>query len=58
MPTTRGRLPEDAPLEALADGHPDDELLSGYKNYGPLKVLCEQAVEEHFTGRALLVRRA
>lgn len=49
-------IPEDAPLEQLADGHPDDELLPDYANYGALKVLCEQAVEEHFAGRALIVR--
>jgi 2'-hydroxyisoflavone reductase len=48
--------PEDAPLEVLAEGHPDDELLPDYANYGPLKVLCEQAVEERFPGRALIVR--
>jgi nucleoside-diphosphate-sugar epimerase len=49
-------IPEDAPLAPLADGHPDDELLSDYANYGPLKVLCEQALLEHFGERALIVR--
>ena len=48
--------PEDAPLEALAEGHPDDELRPDYANYGPLKALCEQAVEERFPERALVVR--
>src|SRR5262249_22704928 len=48
--------PEDASLEALAEGHPDDELLPDYANYGPLKVLCERAVEERFPGRTLIVR--
>jgi 2'-hydroxyisoflavone reductase len=48
--------PEDAPLEALAEGHPDDELRPDYANYGPLKALCEQAVEERFPGRCLIVR--
>ncbi len=48
--------PEDAPLEQLADGHPGDELLPDYANYGALKVLAEQAVAEHFPGRALIVR--
>ena len=49
-------IPEDSPLEALADGQPEDDLLPDYANYGPLKVLCEQAVEERFRGRALIVR--
>jgi len=49
-------IPEDAPKEALAEGHPDDELLADYANYGPLKVLCEEALEERFAGRALIVR--
>jgi 2'-hydroxyisoflavone reductase len=48
--------PEDAPLEALAEGHPDDELRPDYANYGPLKALCEQAVEARFPERALVVR--
>jgi 2'-hydroxyisoflavone reductase len=48
--------PEDAPQETLAEGQPDDELLPDYANYGALKVLCEQAVEERFAGRALIVR--
>jgi nucleoside-diphosphate-sugar epimerase len=48
--------PEDAPLETLAEGHPDDELLPDYANYGALKVLCEQAVEERFPAGALIVR--
>jgi 2'-hydroxyisoflavone reductase len=47
---------EDAPKETLAEGHPADELLPDYANYGALKVLCEQAVEERFAGRALIVR--
>jgi 2'-hydroxyisoflavone reductase len=49
-------VPEDAPLAPLAEGHPDDELLADYGNYGPLKVLCEQALLEHFGERALIVR--
>ena len=44
--------PEDAPLEALAEGHPDDELLPDFANYGPLKVMCEQAAEERFPATA------
>jgi 2'-hydroxyisoflavone reductase len=48
--------PEDAPLETLAEGHPEDELLPDYANYGALKVLCEQAVEERFPAGALIVR--
>jgi 2'-hydroxyisoflavone reductase len=49
-------IPEDAPLAPVAEGHPDDELLPDYANYGPLKALCEQALLEHFDGRALIVR--
>lgn len=49
-------VPEDAPLATLAEGHPDDELLADYGNYGPLKVLCEQALVERFGERALIVR--
>ena len=48
--------PEDAALKTLAEGHPDDELLADYANYGALKVLCEEAVEARFGGRALIVR--
>ena len=35
---------------------PLDELASDYSNYGPLKALCEQAVEDVFGERALIVR--
>ena len=49
-------IPEDAPLEELKEDHPGDELLADYGNYGALKVLAEQAVEERFRGRALIVR--
>jgi 2'-hydroxyisoflavone reductase len=49
-------IDEDVPLKAVAEEQPEDELLSDYSNYGALKVLCEQAVEEHFAGRALVVR--
>jgi nucleoside-diphosphate-sugar epimerase len=48
--------PEEAPLETLAEGHPEDKLLPDYANYGALKVLCEQDLEERFAGRALIVR--
>ncbi|HKP18595.1 MAG TPA: NAD-dependent epimerase/dehydratase family protein [Gaiellaceae bacterium] len=47
---------EDAALQALAEGQPDDELLPDYANYGALKVLAERAVAEHFGERALIVR--
>jgi nucleoside-diphosphate-sugar epimerase len=33
-----------------------DELAGDYSNYGPLKALCEQAVEDVFGERALIVR--
>jgi 2'-hydroxyisoflavone reductase len=49
-------VPEDAPLAPLAENHPDHELLADYANYGPLKVLCEQALLERVGERALIVR--
>ena len=44
---------EDAPLGALAD--PTTETVDG-ATYGPLKVLCEQAVQSAFPARSLIVR--
>ena len=44
---------ETAPLGVLAE--PNTEEQTG-DTYGPLKVGCEQAVEEAFPGRALIVR--
>jgi 2'-hydroxyisoflavone reductase len=44
---------ESAPLGTLAD-ESVEEVTS--ETYGPLKVLCEQAVERYFPGRALHVR--
>ena len=44
---------EDSPVGTLAD--PTDETLTG-ASYGPLKALCERAVEAEFPGRALIVR--
>jgi 2'-hydroxyisoflavone reductase len=49
-------VPEEAPLAPLAGGHPDDQLLPDYANYGPLKVLCERTLLEHLGERALIVR--
>jgi nucleoside-diphosphate-sugar epimerase len=46
---------EDDPPAQLGD-LPDDRVLEDYSNYGPLKVLCEQAVTDVFGDRALLVR--
>ena len=40
----------------LAEGHPDDEMLSEYENYGALKALCEDAVSEVFGERVVIVR--
>ena len=37
---------EDDPPEQLADEHPADRLLEDYANYGALKALCEQEVEQ------------
>ncbi len=44
---------EDSPLGTLAD--PSVETIDG-DTYGPLKVLCEQAVDEAMNGRALHIR--
>jgi 2'-hydroxyisoflavone reductase len=44
---------EDAPLATLED--PTVETVTG-ATYGGLKVLCEQAAEERFAGRCLIVR--
>jgi len=46
---------EDDPPERLGD-KPDDRLLADYSNYGALKALCEQEVEQAFGERAILVR--
>jgi 2'-hydroxyisoflavone reductase len=46
---------EDDPLEQLGD-HPVDRLLENYANYGPLKALCEQEVQNEFGEHALVVR--
>jgi 2'-hydroxyisoflavone reductase len=47
---------ESAARAKLQDGHPDDELMPGYENYGALKALAEDAVEEVYGERAILVR--
>lgn len=44
---------ENAPLGTLAD--PTTEQITG-ESYGPLKVLCEQVVEQAMPGRALVIR--
>jgi 2'-hydroxyisoflavone reductase len=46
-------LDENAPLGTLADESVEE--ING-ETYGPLKVLCEQAVERYFPGRALQIR--
>jgi 2'-hydroxyisoflavone reductase len=46
---------EDSPRAALGD-MPIDEMLPGYENYGPLKVLCEDFVTEGYEEGALIVR--
>ena len=46
---------EDSPLGELGD-LPDDKLTEDYSNYGPLKVLCEQAVADVFGERQASVR--
>jgi 2'-hydroxyisoflavone reductase len=40
----------------LGEGHPDDEMLPEYENYGALKALCEDAVTETYGERAVIVR--
>jgi 2'-hydroxyisoflavone reductase len=47
---------EDSPRAELADGHPADEMLPEYENYGALKALCEDAVTDVFGERAVIVR--
>jgi 2'-hydroxyisoflavone reductase len=46
---------EDARRAELGD-MPSDEMLPGYENYGPLKALCEDVVNEVYGERALIVR--
>jgi 2'-hydroxyisoflavone reductase len=46
-------MDESGPLGKLEDESVEE--ITG-ETYGPLKVLCEQAVEKHFQGRALHVR--
>ena len=46
---------EDAPRAELGD-MPSDEMLPGYENYGALKALCEDAVWDVFSDRAIVVR--
>jgi 2'-hydroxyisoflavone reductase len=46
---------ENDPLEQLGE-QPVDRLLEDYANYGALKALCEQEVQDVFGGRALVVR--
>jgi 2'-hydroxyisoflavone reductase len=47
---------EDSERAQLADGHPVDEMLPEYENYGALKALCEDAVTEVYGDRAVVVR--
>ena len=46
---------EESPVAELGDS-PDDMLTEDYSNYGPLKVLCEQAVADVFGERQASVR--
>jgi len=46
---------EDSPVAQL-DGASADELAPDFSNYGALKALCEDEVEQAFAGRALNVR--
>jgi 2'-hydroxyisoflavone reductase len=47
---------EDSKRAELAEGHPVDEMLPEYENYGPLKALCEDAVTGIYGDRAVIVR--
>ena len=47
---------EDSPRAELAEGHPVDEMLPEYENYGSLKALCEDVVWHVFGDRATIVR--
>jgi 2'-hydroxyisoflavone reductase len=47
---------EDSERAELADGHPTDEMLPEYENYGALKALCEDAVTDVYGDRAIVVR--
>jgi 2'-hydroxyisoflavone reductase len=47
---------EDSKRAELAEGHPVDEMLPEYENYGALKALSEDAVTDVFGDRALVVR--
>jgi nucleoside-diphosphate-sugar epimerase len=46
---------ENDPAAQLGD-KPADRLLDDYSNYGALKALCEQEIEDAFGDRAILVR--
>jgi len=50
---TAERIDEDSPLGTIAD--PTIEKVDG-ETYGPLKALCEQAVQEEMPGRVLVPR--
>ncbi|MGZ4482296.1 MAG: NAD-dependent epimerase/dehydratase family protein [Gaiellales bacterium] len=52
-PEQRPPVDESAPVGALADESVEE--ITG-QTYGPLKVLCERAVQSAFPGRALVVR--
>ena len=46
---------EESPLAELGEGSAD-ELAADFSNYGALKALCEQAVQDEFGERSLIVR--
>ena len=50
-----GRVDESSPVGTLAD-ETVEEMGDEYENYGPLKALCERAVQDVFGDRALIVR--
>ncbi len=50
-----GPVDESSPVGTLAD-ETVEEMGEEYENYGPLKALCERAVQDVFGERALIVR--
>jgi 2'-hydroxyisoflavone reductase len=47
---------EESKRAELAEGHPVDEMLPEYENYGPLKAMSEDEVTDVFGDRAIVIR--
>ena len=50
-----GELPADEHAQLVPIGNPTGEEIT-FKNYGPYKILCEQAIERNMPGRGLILR--